>query len=91
VAFLILFVVLGGSFAAGYFTRDYISRKRRTEAWRRRHDPDFALDAANSNDVIIPQAPGGLIPQAPSDLGQMLNRWESRARDRRSQQSESDA
>ena len=83
-AFLILFVVLGGSFAAGYFTRDYISRKRRAEAWRRMHDPDSPPDAANSND-IIPEAPGALIPQAPADLGQMLNRWESRARERRSQ------
>ena len=74
---LILLALLGLSFATGYFTRDYISRRRRERArvWKNYKEPAW-LRPANNN-----QAPPR---QAQGDLGQMLNRWEERARARRS-------
>jgi hypothetical protein len=75
---LLLIVLLGIAFAAGYFTRDYISRQRRAEARRMRGyaQPDWlsANAPANTNEVA---------PPATGELGQMLDRWESRARARR--------
>jgi hypothetical protein len=86
VGVFILIVLLGIAFAAGYFTRAQVSRKRHAEA-RLRHgyiQPDWlnANAPANTNEVtdvnkMAPPAP------ATSELGQMLNRWESRARARR--------
>ena len=74
---VILIVLLGIAFAAGYFTRDYISRKRHAEARRLRGyaRPDWVANApANTNEVSAPVT---------GELGQMLDRWESRARARR--------
>ena len=84
VAVVVLVLLLGIAFAGGYFTRDYVSRKRRAEArrWREYSEPDWlsANTAANANDIAIA---GKATPVATSELGQMLNRWESRARARR--------
>jgi hypothetical protein len=82
----ILIVLLGIAFAAGYFTRELISRKRRAEARRMRGyaQPDWlsANAPANTNEVtatnkmVLPTPPTG-------ELGLMLDRWETRARARR--------
>jgi hypothetical protein len=84
VAVVVLVVLLGIAFAAGYFTRDYVSRKRRAEArrWREYSEPDWlsANEPANTNEIAIA---GKAAPVATGELGQMLNRWESRARARR--------
>ena len=80
---IVLIVLMGIAFAAGYFTRDYISKKRRAEArrWREYAEPDWLPDApANTNE--IPSAMTA-VPVVNGELGQMLNRWESRARARR--------
>jgi len=74
---MVLLILLGGSYAAGYFTRDYISRKRRANAnaartWQDFIEPDQPRPA-NSNRP----------PEMHGDLGQMLSRWEDRARARR--------
>ncbi|WP_245283885.1 hypothetical protein [Bradyrhizobium sp. Cp5.3] len=75
---VILIILLGLAYAAGYFTRDFKSRKRREEArrWRDYTQPDWlqAAAPANTNEAA---------PQPVGELGQMLNRWESRARARR--------
>src|SRR4051795_6838443 len=75
---VVLIILLAIAFAAGYFTRDYVSRKRRAEArrWREYTEPDWlpAATPANTNEVS---------PLATGELGQMLDRWESRARSRR--------
>ena len=76
----ILIIMLGIAFAAGYFTRDHMSRKRRAEARRWRgyaQQPDWltAKPPANTNETLPAPAVG--------ELGQMLDRWESRARARR--------
>ncbi|MGY0572387.1 hypothetical protein ACTGJ9_016020 [Bradyrhizobium sp. RDM12] len=73
-----LIVLLGIAYAAGYFTRDLQSRKRRAAA-RRSHSytqPDWLgpVVPANTNETPSP---------AIGELGQMLDRWESRARSRR--------
>ncbi len=81
---IVLIVLLGIAFAAGYFTRDYISGKRRAEArrWREYAEPDWlpANAPANTNEIAsaIPA-----IAVVNGELGQMLNRWETRARARR--------
>ncbi|MDH2404219.1 hypothetical protein QCM77_30340 [Bradyrhizobium sp. SSUT18] len=81
VAVVVLVLLLGIAFAAGYFTRDHVSRKRRAEArrWREYTEPDWlsANAPANTNEV----ANAGKV--ATGELGQMLDRWESRARARR--------
>jgi hypothetical protein len=71
---VILLVLLAGSYAAGYFTRGYISRRRRENAriWRDYIEPEQQRPA-NSNRP----------PEMHGDLGQMLSRWEDRARARR--------
>jgi hypothetical protein len=76
-AFLILLALLGAAYAAGYGTRSYISRRRRERArvWKDAIEPERP-QPANTN-----QAP---VEMAHGDLGQMLNRWEDRARLRRS-------
>jgi len=78
VGVVILIVLLGIAYAAGYFTRDLISRKRHAEARRLRGyaQPDWvsATPPANTNEVSRP---------AVGELGQMLDRWETRARARR--------
>ena len=88
VAVVVLIVLLGIAFAAGYFTRELISRKRRAEArrWRAYEQPDW-LDAnanapANTNEVTATNKMVTPIP-ATGELGVMLDRWESRARTRR--------
>ena len=73
---LILLALLGVAYATGYFTRDYISRRRRENAriWKNYIEPEWPRPA-NTN-----QAPH---KKTHGDLGQMLNRWEDRARSRR--------
>ncbi len=81
---VVLVLLLGIAFAAGYFTRDYVSRKRRAEArrWREYIEPDWlrANAPANTNEAANASA---AAPPATGELGQMLDRWESRARSRR--------
>lgn len=81
---VVLVIVLAIAFAAGYFTRDYVSRKRRAEArrWREYAEPDWLSANAPANTNEIAKA-GTAVPGATGELGQMLNRWESRARARR--------
>ncbi|MCK1546758.1 hypothetical protein IVA98_22840 [Bradyrhizobium sp. 160] len=80
---VVLVILLAIAFAAGYFTRDYVSRKRRAEAlrWREYTEPDWlpANAPANTNEITN----GGTAVVATGELGQMLNRWENRARARR--------
>jgi hypothetical protein len=81
---IVLIVLLGIAFAAGYFTRDHISNKRRAEArrWREYTEPDWlsANAPANTNEIASAIT---AVPVVNGELGQMLNRWESRARARR--------
>ncbi|MFT4115464.1 hypothetical protein [Bradyrhizobium sp.] len=74
----ILVILLGGAFAGGYFTRDFISRRRRAEAlrWRDHRQSEWfqAAAPANTNEAVSPST---------GELGQMLTRWETRARARR--------
>nr|WP_210268404.1 hypothetical protein [Bradyrhizobium liaoningense] len=81
---VVLVVLVSFAFAAGYFTRDHVSRKRRAEArrWREYTEPDWlaAHAPANTNEIV---KAGTAAPVATGELGQMLNRWESRARARR--------
>jgi hypothetical protein len=74
---LVLLALIGVAYAAGYYTRDRISRRRRERAreWANVMDPERP-QAANTN-----QAPA---EAAQGDLAQMLNRWKDRARVRRS-------
>jgi hypothetical protein len=74
---LAVLVLLGVGYAAGYWTRGYISRKRheRASMWKNYMEPE-PPQPANTN-----QAP---LKMTHGDLGQMLNRWEDRARLRRS-------
>lgn len=74
---LVLLALLGMAYAAGYFTRDYISHRRREHArlWQNYAEPEW-LQPANSNQVQ---------PITPGDLGQMLARWEDRAKRAQSQ------
>ena len=76
---LILLALLGLAYAAGYYTRDRISRRRRERArtWKNYIEPEW-LRPANTNQASPKLAHG--------DLGQMLTRWEERARARRSAQ-----
>ncbi|OAF04268.1 hypothetical protein AYJ54_24455 [Bradyrhizobium centrolobii] len=75
---VVLVGLIGIAFAAGYFTRGHVSRKRRAEArrWRNYTQPDWlhASAPANTNEAT---------PPAVGELGQMLDRWENRARARR--------
>lgn len=81
---IVLIVLLGIAFAAGYFTREYISNRRRAEArrWREYSEPDWlsANAPANTNEIASAIT---AVPVVSGELGQMLNRWESRARARR--------
>jgi len=86
VGVVILIVLLGIAFAAGYFMRDMMSRKRRAEArrWSNYAQPDWlnANAPANTNEVTANQ----IAPAATGELGQlglMLDRWQTRARARR--------
>jgi hypothetical protein len=76
-AVLVLLALLGAAYAAGYFTRGYISRRRRERAsiWKNYIEPEWP-QPANTNQAAPKMTHG--------DLGQMLNRWEDRARLRRS-------
>jgi hypothetical protein len=73
---LILLALLGAAYAAGYYTRDYISRRRRERArlWKNYVEPEW-VRPANTNRARPKETHG--------DLGQLLNRWEDRARARR--------
>jgi hypothetical protein len=77
---VVVVVLIGVAFAAGYFTRGYVSRQRRAEARRWREyaqtKPEWLgpAAAANTNEAAAPVS---------GELGQMLTRWESRARARR--------
>nr|WP_249153000.1 hypothetical protein [Bradyrhizobium diazoefficiens] len=79
-----MIVLLGIAFAAGYFTREFISNKRRAEArrWREYSEPDWlpANAPANTNEIASAIT---AVPVVNGELGQMLNRWETRARARR--------
>lgn len=79
-----LVILLSFAFAAGYFTRDYVSRKRRAEArrWREYTEPEWlsANAPANTNEIVKAAT---AAPVTTGELGLMLNRWESRARARR--------
>ena len=81
---VVLIVLLGIAFAAGYFTREFISNKRRAEArrWREYSEPDWlpANAPANTNEIASAIT---AVPVVNGELGQMLNRWETRARARR--------
>ncbi|HXH46287.1 MAG TPA: hypothetical protein VNK51_20920 [Bradyrhizobium sp.] len=83
-AVVALVAALAIAFAAGYFTRDLISRKRRAQAqrWREYTEPDWlrAAAPANTNEAAKSDA---VSKVATGELGQMLDRWESRARARR--------
>ncbi|MHC2282239.1 hypothetical protein ACVI1J_001858 [Bradyrhizobium diazoefficiens] len=83
-AVVALVIALAVAFAAGYFTRDLASRKRRAEArrWREYSEPGWlrATTPANTNEVANSNA---VAKVATGELGQMLDRWESRARARR--------
>lgn len=83
-AVVVLVMLLGIAFAAGYFTRDYVSRKRRAEArrWRDYSEPDWlnANPPANTNEVANTGLTASL---STGELGLMLDRWEGRARARR--------
>nr|WP_249797697.1 hypothetical protein [Bradyrhizobium sp. 199] len=76
-------VLLGVAFAAGYFTREFISNKRRAEArrWREYNEPDWLPANAPANTNIASAVTA--IPVVTGELGQMLDRWETRARARR--------
>ncbi|WP_051383100.1 hypothetical protein [Bradyrhizobium sp. WSM3983] len=83
---VVLVMLLGIAFAAGYFTRDRMSRKKRAEArrWRDYVEPGWlrASPPANTNEVT---ATNRMTRPAvgTGELGQMLDRWENRARARR--------
>jgi hypothetical protein len=81
---IVLIVLLGVAFAAGYYTREYISNKRRAEArrWREYTEPDWlpANAPANTNEIASAIT---AIPVVNGELGKMLDRWETRARARR--------
>jgi hypothetical protein len=81
---VVLVILLSFAFAAGYMMRDYVSRKRRAEArrWREYTEPDWlsANAPANTNEIMKADA---AAPATTGELGQMLNRWENRARARR--------
>ncbi|MCS3726751.1 hypothetical protein [Bradyrhizobium betae] len=85
-AVVALVIALAIAFAAGYVTRDLVSRKRRAEArrWREYTEPGWLRAAvpANTNEAA---AVNQMTQPAPAngELGKMLDRWESRARARR--------
>ena len=81
---IVLIVLLAAAFAAGYYTRDYISSKRRAEArrWREYAEPDWLNANAPANNNEIASAITA-VPVVNGELGQMLTRWETRARARR--------
>ncbi|MET4800278.1 hypothetical protein ABIA96_002847 [Bradyrhizobium sp. LB11.1] len=83
---VVLVILLGIAFAAGYFTRDHMSRKKRAQArrWRDYVEPDWlhAGPPANTNEVTVTNQMPQPAP-ATGELGQMLGRWENRARARR--------
>ncbi|KYK47504.1 hypothetical protein [Bradyrhizobium sp. 191] len=85
VQIVVLVFILAIAFAAGYFARDYVSRKRRAEARRWREyaaEPDWLHANAPANTNELAKA-GTAAPVPTGELGQMLDRWESRARARR--------
>lgn len=83
-AVVALVIALALAFAGGYVTRDIVSRKRRAEArrWREYSEPGWlrASAPANTNEAANTNA---IAAVATGELGQMLDRWESRARARR--------
>lgn len=87
VGVVILIVLLAIAFAAGYVVRDLKSRKRRAEArrWTDYAQPDWlnANAPANTNEVTATNQIAGAATGELGQLGQMLDRWETRARARR--------
>nr|WP_239621752.1 hypothetical protein [Bradyrhizobium sp. I71] len=70
-AVCVLLAMVSASFAAGYLTRDIVSRRRRAEArvWAPYTQPNrLSAPPANRNNKVQPQG----------ELGQMLMRWERR-------------
>lgn len=85
---VVLVILLGIAFAAGYFTRDFMSRRKRAQArrWRDYVEPDWLRTSppANTNEVTAANQMARPAPApATGELGQMLDRWENRARARR--------
>ena len=82
----VLIILLAIAFASGYVLRDLMSRQRRAKArrWRGYVQPDWlnAQPPANTNEVTVVNQMTAPVP-ATSELGQMLDRWENRARARR--------
>ena len=80
---VVLLILLAMSYAAGYFTRDHISRKRheRARRWKGYIEPEWPR-AANTNEAAHHKE---AVAAELGDLGQMLERWESRARARKLQ------
>ncbi|GLR89842.1 hypothetical protein [Bradyrhizobium iriomotense] len=78
---VVLLILLAMSYAAGYFTRDHISRKRheRARRWKGYMEPELPRPA-NANEIANHK---GAVAAERGDLGQMLERWESRARARK--------
>jgi len=74
---LVVLALLGAAYAAGYYTRDRISRRRRESARRWKN----YLETGRPRPANTNQAP---VKPAHGDLGQMLIRWDDRARARRS-------
>jgi hypothetical protein len=79
---LALLALLGVAYAAGYYTRERASRKRREHAriWKNYIEPERPRPASAKQPANTNQAP---VNVTHGDLGQMLNRWEDRARLRR--------
>lgn len=85
---VVVVVLIWFAYGAGYFTREYMSRKHRAEARRWREytqgepEPEWLRAAAPANTNEAAPATDA-TPQAVGELGQMLTRWETRARARR--------
>lgn len=77
-----LLIFLAMAYGAGYLTRAHVSRRRHEQARRWKDYVDLEQpQPANTNDASpLTQ----MIPAEFGELGRMLDRWENRARARRS-------
>ena len=80
-----LLILVAMSFMGGYFMRGHLSRRRYELArrWKDYTDQEWP-QPANTNEIAL-HTDGA--PVELGELGQMLGRWESRARARRLQAS----